>query len=106
MLVKKRSSWIGTVSRGIGATLLLLGCSGFARAAEVLVTAEFKPSALDPTAYRFKNTTPEGFYCAWRPGSCAQAGVYMFDLPITFIKTYTKGPSIRRRWYVGLPARR
>jgi hypothetical protein len=106
MLTKKRSLWIGMASLGVGALLSVIGWSSVLRAAEVLVTAEFKPSASDPTAYSFINTTPRGQYCRWVPNQCLRANIYMFDLPITLTKTYTKGGDVRQRWYVAFPAKR
>lgn len=54
-----------------------------ARAAEVAVTAEFKPSALDPGNTRFVNTTPVTGYCASQPAECALRGLFSISSGLT-----------------------
>lgn len=54
-----------------------------ARAAEVAVTAEFKPSARDPDNIRFVNTTPVSGYCARKPGNCAARGLFSITTGVT-----------------------
>ncbi len=41
-----------------------------ARAVDLQITAEFRPTALDPTHNRFVNTTPQSGYCAQHSGYC------------------------------------
>jgi hypothetical protein len=81
-----------------------LMASGIGHAGEVLVTGEFRPNVLDPTNSGFINTTPPGLYCTWAANVCNEKDIYMFDLPFTLTKNYTKGGDVRRRWYVGMPA--
>jgi len=85
----------------------LLAATGVAHAAELKISAEFRPSALDPTRNTFANTTPPGAYCQWKPEECKRLNAYVVDLPINIMsKTYVKGPDIRKRFYVALPGPR
>jgi len=92
---------------GAFCALGLLGGSGGANAADLLITAEFRPSALDPGRNTFTNTTPRGTYCGWKPEYCSMLNSYVVDLPINIVsKTYVKGSDLRKRFYVGLPSPR
>lgn len=84
----------------------LLASPRAVHAAEVLVTALFKPDAANPGQATFTNTTPVGFYCSWVPSLCVGTNLYMFDIPISMTKSYTKGEEIRKRWYISLPPER
>ncbi|MGE6334597.1 hypothetical protein [Stenotrophomonas sp. NPDC077659] len=46
----------------------------------VTVTGEFRPNALDPGNTTFKNTTPRGSFCSWRPDECDRANAYIFTV--------------------------
>lgn len=88
----------------LGLAACLAACS--VTAAEVLVTAEFKPNAADPTHNAFTNTTRPGFYCGYMPAQCNGRNLYMFDLPLTVRKVYVKGAPARQLWYMGFPPQR
>ncbi|WP_288496094.1 hypothetical protein [uncultured Stenotrophomonas sp.] len=92
--------------RGAGLVVIGLGAAASACAAEVLVTAEFAPSALDPGRMVFRNTTPRGTYCSWRPDFCTADGAYSIDVPLQWSKTHEYDSDIRKRFYLGLPAPR
>lgn len=81
-------------------------CVDRANAAEVLVTAQFKPNASNPAHNTFTNTTPLGFYCAEIPATCNGRNLYMFDVPLVITKDYEKGGAVRKRWYTHFPAMR
>ncbi len=83
--------------------LLQVGSVEVASAAEVLVTAEFEPSALDPARTTFRNTTAPGFYCGWRPEFCSSDGAYAIDIPLGLKKTYKWSGELRERFYLQLP---
>ncbi|HDS1084710.1 MULTISPECIES: hypothetical protein [Stenotrophomonas] len=51
-----------------------------AQVVDVNVTGEFRPNALDPGDTAFRNTTPRGSFCNWRPAECDRNGAYIFDL--------------------------
>lgn len=90
--------------RSLYAVCLLSAVSANGHAAEMLISAEFRPSALDPGRNTFTNTTPPGQYCGWKPEYCKRLNSYVVDLPINIVaKTYVKGPEPRKRFYVGLP---
>lgn len=84
----------------------LLATSAQVAAADVVVTAEFKPDAANPAHNVFTNTTPGGFYCVWVPAQCIRHGIYMFDIPINVVKNYIRGPDLRKRWYFVAPPER
>lgn len=92
--------------RGAGLVALGMGAAASACAAEVLVTAEFAPSALDPGRMVFRNTTPPGTYCSWRPEFCTEDGAYSVDVPLSWNKTYEYNGDVRKRFYLGLRAPR
>ncbi|UQA68590.1 hypothetical protein K1516_11530 [Stenotrophomonas maltophilia] len=75
-------------------------------AAEVLVTAEFMPSALDPSRSVFRNTTPPGVYCSWRPEFCTSDGAYTVDVPLAWSKLYLRDGEVRQKFYLALPGPR
>lgn len=85
---------------------LASGVSAGVHAAEKLVTAEFAPSALDPTRNVFRNTTPPGVYCSWRPEFCSSDGAYTVDVPLSWSKVYLRDGAVRERFYLGLPPQR
>lgn len=60
------------------ATLIALPAT--AQVVDVNVTGEFRPNALDPGNTDFRNTTPRGSFCSWRPAECDRKGAYIFDL--------------------------
>lgn len=95
-----------TLRGALCALALLAGTSG-AHAAEMLITAEFRPSALEPSKNTFTNTTPMGTYCQWMPNYCDLLNAYVVDLPVNIVaKTYVKGSNQRKRLYFGLPGAR
>lgn len=88
-------------------TVGLIAVVGGAAAAEMTITAEFRPSALDPGRKTFTNITPRGQYCNWRPDFCEALNAYVVDLPVNIAsKIYVKGPNARKRFFVGLPGSR
>ncbi len=85
----------------------LLTVTNGAHAAEMLITAEFRPSALEPNKNTFTNTTPRGSYCQWMSSYCDLLSAYVVDLPVNIVsKTYVKGTNHRKRLYFGLPGAR
>lgn len=95
--------------RGALCTTALLAAAGMgtAQGASMVISAEFRPSALDPGRNTFTNTTPRGQYCLWKPEHCSRLNSYVVDLPINIVaKTYVRGPDARKRFYVGLPGPR
>ncbi|HEL4244657.1 hypothetical protein I5U23_16460 [Stenotrophomonas maltophilia] len=64
----------------MGVFLVLLSGSLAAQVAEVTVTGQFRPSALNPGSTEFENTTPRGAFCNWRPTECDRSNAYIFDL--------------------------
>ncbi|MCR8713663.1 hypothetical protein [Stenotrophomonas indicatrix] len=58
----------------------LMALPAAAQVVDVTVTGEFRPSALDPGNTDFRNTTPRGAFCTWRPAQCDASGAYIFDL--------------------------
>lgn len=84
----------------------VFGASADAGAAEVLVTAEFSPSALEPGRMVFRNTSPPGVYCSWRPEFCSADGSYSIDVPLRWSKVYVRDDDVRKRFYLGLPGPR
>lgn len=90
--------------RGALCALGLLTSASVAHAADLSITAEFRPSALEPNKNTFTNTTPPGSYCQWQPIYCDRLNAYVVDLPVNIVsKTYVKGPDQRKRLYFGLP---
>lgn len=73
------------------------------RAGEMTVTAEFAPSALDPSRNVFRNTTPKGVYCSWQPSFCDGNGAYTVDIPMTWTKNHQSDVDVRKRFYLALP---
>ena len=59
----------------------LLVASGLALAADVRITAEFKPSVFNPGKTAFINTTPISGYCVNYPGECPN-GKFTIALPL------------------------
>jgi len=96
--------------RRLRATLCVAGvlaAASGAGAAEMLITAEFKPSALEPSRNTFANTTRPGQYCTWKPEECGRLNSYVVDIPVNIAaKTYVKGSTQRKRFYMGLPGPR
>lgn len=83
---------------------LLIAIVDGASAAEMLVTAEFRPSALDPNRNTFTNTTPLGSYCSWASHFCERWDAYVIDLPVNIIsKKYVKNANPRQSLYFALP---
>ncbi|MEI2260063.1 hypothetical protein OHC51_03640 [Stenotrophomonas indicatrix] len=87
----------------VAGVLIMAAMAQPVSAVEVNVTAEFKPSMLDPTRTTFTNTTPRGAYCTWAPAQCEQAGAYFFDIPLSLQKTYVKGQDTRDLLYILMP---
>lgn len=96
-----RASTLAALLAGFG-----FGASVDAGAAEVLVTAEFSPSALEPGRMVFRNTSPRGVYCSWRPEFCSENGSYSIDVPLRWSKVYVRDDDVRKRFYLGLPGPR
>lgn len=93
--------------RGMLCVAGLLAGPDVANAADMKISAEFRPSALEPGRNTFTNTTPPGRYCQWKPDECRRLNAYVVDLPINIAaKTYIKGTDLRKRFYVALPAPR
>lgn len=100
-LEQGRASALAVVLVGFG-----FGAGADAGAAEVLVTADFSPSALEPGRMVFRNTSPPGVYCSWRPEFCNSDGAYTIDVPLAWSKRYLRDGDLRQRFYVALPGPR
>lgn len=93
--------------RCVVSALALLAVACGAHAADMLITAEFRPSALEPGRNTFTNTTPPGSYCQWHANNCQRLSDYIVDLPVNIIsKTYLKGDDRRKRLYFHFPGAR
>ncbi|UQA68589.1 hypothetical protein K1516_11525 [Stenotrophomonas maltophilia] len=69
------------IRESVVAVLLVLAPGPLiAQVAEVTVTGQFRPSALNPGNTEFENTTPRGDFCNWRPVECDRSGAYIFNL--------------------------
>lgn len=70
-----------------------------AMAVELTITAEFRPSALDPSRSKFVNTTPSSGYCQVYPIQCDPKGIFSIATGITATnKIYDKNSTDRRSW--------
>lgn len=75
-------AWRAT--RTLAASAMLTFSLG-AHAADMTITAEFKPTAFDPTRTEFTNTTPKSGYCAVHPAYCPN-GQFSIFLPIGAVR--------------------
>ncbi|MBH1739693.1 hypothetical protein I5V12_19110 [Stenotrophomonas maltophilia] len=73
-----------------------------ARAVDLQITAEFRPTALDPTHNRFVNTTPQSGYCAQHSGYC-KPGDFTINtgLNVSQRRLFGGGEEAREKWYLG-----
>lgn len=81
--------------------MMLLAPSASADAAELKITAEFRPTALDPLHNRFVNTTPVSGFCAQHPRLC-RPGDFTIDTGIRVLERPLIGVSTdpREHWYL------
>ncbi|EKT4095209.1 hypothetical protein [Stenotrophomonas maltophilia] len=72
-------------------------------AAELKITAEFRPSALNPGHNRFVNTTPQSGYCAQHSNFC-RVGDFTIDtgLNVAQRRLYGGGEDPREKWYLSV----
>lgn len=106
IVIQQSCSWRTRLYYAAATVMSVFAPSLVAAAATVEVTAEFAPSALNPSHNEFTNTTKPGVYCTWLPTACSASGAYFFDVPINASKTYLKGGGARKHFYVRLPAPR
>ncbi|MBH1430725.1 hypothetical protein I5U42_05325 [Stenotrophomonas maltophilia] len=80
---------------------VLIGMVTAAPAADLKITAEFRPTALNPSHNRFVNTTPQSGYCAQHPGLC-RPGDFTIDTGIRVLQRPLVGASTdpREHWYL------
>ncbi|WP_448135270.1 hypothetical protein [Stenotrophomonas rhizophila] len=81
---------------------LMMGVLVPAQAAELNITAEFRPSALDPTHNRFVNTTPQSGFCAQHPALC-RPGDFTINtgMNVAQRRLFGGGTDPREKWYLG-----
>ena len=78
------------VGQWILAALATAACS-LGHAAEMKITAEFKPTVFDPARATFTNTTPQGGFCEVWPSYCP-VGRFSVSLPVGTINYLTMEP--------------
>ncbi|MGG2100945.1 hypothetical protein [Stenotrophomonas sp. NRRL B-14846] len=93
----------GMRGRALPATVLLMAVLGSAHAADLKITAEFRPSALDPGHNAFVNTTPQSGYCAQHPSLCKK-GDFTIDtgMNVENRRLYGGGTDPREKWYLAV----
>lgn len=81
---------------------LMMGVLVPAQAAELNITAEFRPSALDPAHNRFVNTTPQSGYCAQHSALC-RPGDFTINTGVNVAqrRLFGGGTDPREKWYLG-----
>ncbi len=86
--------------RASGLLAVLMASAG---AAELQITAEFRPSALDPSHNRFVNTTRQSGYCAHYPGRC-RVGDFTIDTGVNVSQRRLFGgdKEPREKWYLAV----
>jgi len=82
---------------------LMMGGLVPAQAVELNITAEFRPSALDPTHNRFVNTTPQSGYCAQHANFC-RAGDFTINTGVNVAqrRLFGGGDDPREKWYLAV----
>ncbi|WP_337883851.1 hypothetical protein [Chromobacterium haemolyticum] len=75
-------------------------------AAELNVTAEFKPSILNPGNNKFINTTPQSGYCVSYPSQCQSSNMFSINFPVgfRFETMQANEPDPRKTAYFKVPA--
>jgi len=93
-------SLCGPLLRASGLLAVLMTSAG---AAELQITAEFRPSALDPSHNRFVNTTRQSGYCAQHSIYC-RVGEFTIDtgLNVAQRRLYGGGEDPREKWYLAV----
>lgn len=82
---------------------LMMGGLVPAQAAELNITADFRPSALDPTHNRFVNTTPQSGFCAQHASSCKPGDFTIATgLNVTERRVFGGGDDPREKWYLAV----
>jgi len=80
---------------------LMMGGLVPAQAVELNITADFRPSALDPTHNRFVNTTPQSGFCAQHGASCKPGDFTIATgLNVTERRLFGGGDDPREKWYL------
>jgi len=78
----KSNNWKAATALALALALASAVFSGYAVAADITFTAEFKPSVENPANNRFVNTTPLSGYCVEFPNQCVSNGTFSVSLPI------------------------
>ncbi len=90
----------GPLVRASGLLVVLMASAG---AADLQITAEFRPSALDPSHNRFVNTTPQSGYCAQHSSFCG-VGDFTINTGVNVSqrRLYGGGEDPREKWYLAV----
>lgn len=93
-------SLCGPLVRASGLLVVLMAS---AEAAELQITAEFRPSALDPSHNQFVNTTPQSGYCAQHSSFC-RAGDFTINtgMNVSQRRLFGGGDDPREKWYLSV----